>query len=231
MAKRFLQEESVSSARIEGIDATMEALAELERLRAAGVRRRDLLASQSALDIADVLSDYACNPQRTISVDEICEINGRVASTSNVAERCGCLRETQVWIGGISDSISDAAYVPPPAEYLDDYMRDLSCYIKRGLGSGMNPVALAALAHAQLALVHPFEDGNGRAARILSQLVLCWSGLTRGVVVPVSKALLERRSAYIDMLVTMQEAYGIKADPNQFVRFFCWAVEESVRLK
>jgi Fic family protein len=45
-------------------------------------------------------------------------------------------------------------------------------------------VALAA-AHHRLAWVHPFEDGNGRVARLHTHLLLFASGLTRGLWSPL----------------------------------------------
>lgn len=41
-----------------------------------------------------------------------------------------------------------------------------------------NPIALAAWAHTELIRIHPFEDGNGRVARAVANLIL----MKRGVV-------------------------------------------------
>jgi Fic family protein len=40
-------------------------------------------------------------------------------------------------------------------------------------------IAQAAIAHAQLEIVHPFGDGNGRAGRCLVHVVLCRRNVTR----------------------------------------------------
>jgi Fic family protein len=36
----------------------------------------------------------------------------------------------------------------------------------------LHPITLASIAHYNLARIHPFEDGNGRGARILMNLIL-----------------------------------------------------------
>jgi Fic family protein len=39
-----------------------------------------------------------------------------------------------------------------------------------------NPVILAAMAHHEMAKIHPFADGNGRTARLLLNLILLKRG-------------------------------------------------------
>lgn len=58
---------------------------------------------------------------------------------------------------------------PPPAEELPGRM-ELLCQFANGTGDGdqfVHPVVRAILLHFWLAYDHPFEDGNGRTARIL----------------------------------------------------------------
>ncbi len=47
---------------------------------------------------------------------------------------------------------------------------------------GVHPVIIAALAHYDFARIHPFDDGNGRGARILMNLVLLRHGYPPAVV-------------------------------------------------
>lgn len=58
---------------------------------------------------------------------------------------------------------------PPPAEQLPERL-DLLCRFANGADDGgqfVHPVVRAILLHFWLAYDHPFEDGNGRTARIL----------------------------------------------------------------
>jgi Fic family protein len=58
---------------------------------------------------------------------------------------------------------------PPPAEQLPERL-DLLCQFANGADDGdqfVHPVVRAILLHFWLAYDHPFEDGNGRTARIL----------------------------------------------------------------
>jgi len=56
-------------------------------------------------------------------------------------------------------------------------MADLVCWYREERDRGnLHPVALAATFHHQFVSIHPFDDGNGRMARILMNLILMQSG-------------------------------------------------------
>jgi Fic family protein len=48
--------------------------------------------------------------------------------------------------------------------------------------SELHPVELAARAHHKFVAIHPFDDGNGRVARVLMNLLLMKSGYLPVVV-------------------------------------------------
>ena len=64
-------------------------------------------------------------------------------------------------------------YIPP--EYIDVpiLLEELEDYINN---SDDHPIIKAAILHYQLVTIHPFEDGNGRTARIMSNYILSYYG-------------------------------------------------------
>ena len=64
-------------------------------------------------------------------------------------------------------------YIPP--EYIDvpNLLDELVEYINN---SSDHPLIKAAILHYQLVTIHPFEDGNGRTARIMSNYLLSYYG-------------------------------------------------------
>ena len=66
----------------------------------------------------------------------------------------------------------------------------------------MHPVLLAAYAHRRLVDIHPFQDGNGRTARLLMNLIL----VNRGYCVVSIPPLLRHDS--ITALQQAQRAQG-----------------------
>ena len=64
-------------------------------------------------------------------------------------------------------------YIPP--EYIDipELLDELVEYVNT---TDDHPLIIAAVVHYQLVTIHPFEDGNGRAARLLSGYILDYHG-------------------------------------------------------
>ncbi len=89
------------------------------------------------------------------------------------------------------------------------------CNEERNKGT-THPVTLAATLHHQFVSIHPFDDGNGRMARILMNLTLMQAGYLPAVL------KLDRKSEYFLALE--------KADAGEledFVVFVCQALIES----
>ena len=65
------------------------------------------------------------------------------------------------------------AYIPPEYKDIEQLLDQLIEYIEK---SDDHPLIKAAILHYQLVTIHPFEDGNGRTARIISSYYLSLSG-------------------------------------------------------
>ena len=64
-----------------------------------------------------------------------------------------------------------------------------------GGGSPLPPLARAGLAHLWFVSIHPFEDGNGRIGRAISELALS-QALQRPTLIALSHAIQTRRKIY-----------------------------------
>lgn len=65
------------------------------------------------------------------------------------------------------------AYIPPEYSEVPTLLDELFKYID---DSNDHPLIKAAIIHYQLVTIHPFEDGNGRTARIVSSYYLSLNG-------------------------------------------------------
>ena len=65
------------------------------------------------------------------------------------------------------------AYIPPEYSEVESLLNELITYLNV---STDHPIIKAAVIHYQLVTIHPFEDGNGRTARILSSYYLSLNG-------------------------------------------------------
>jgi Fic family protein len=75
----------------------------------------------------------------------------------------------------------------------------------------------SAIAHLYFETIHPFEDGNGRIGRALAEKALS-QGLSRPVVMSLSRSIDANRSAYYDALQAAQRGNEITPWIHWFVR-------------
>ncbi len=92
-------------------------------------------------------------------------------------ETAGEYRKGQVLITGTE-------YVPPAAEEVPAYMAAFVAEAAEKQGK-LHTVGFAAYAHRRLVDIHPFQDGNGRTARLLMNLILINQGYCVVSIPPV----------------------------------------------
>lgn len=92
-------------------------------------------------------------------------------------DAAGAYRKGQVFITGTE-------YVPPTAEEVPALMATFVDELKSKRDT-LHPVELAAWAHRRLVDIHPFQDGNGRTARLLMNLILINKGYCVVSIPPV----------------------------------------------
>lgn len=92
-------------------------------------------------------------------------------------DNAGKYRKVAVFISGTD-------YIPPKPADVPARMKALSDNIP-ALREKFHPVEYAALLHGDFVTIHPFIDGNGRAARLLMNLALLQEGYVITIVPPV----------------------------------------------
>lgn len=65
----------------------------------------------------------------------------------------------------------ETIYCPPDVADVKVLMRDLVNFVNKASGN-IDPIILAGIFHKQFVVIHPFMDGNGRSARLLSSFIL-----------------------------------------------------------
>jgi molecular chaperone DnaK (HSP70) len=86
-----------------------------------------------------------------------------------ISEDAGKYRVDSVKLAGMD-------FEPPPAFAIQPYMEMLAAELRGGPGT-KSAIHFAAEAHAKFTAIHPFEDGNGRTARLLANAILIDAGL------------------------------------------------------
>lgn len=128
---------------------------------------------------------------------------------SGILENAGNYRNCQVYIEGCD-------HAPPSACEIADLMKQLLHWLNNN-PEELRPIELSAVFHHKLASIHPFDDGNGRVSRLLTNLLLINNGYTLTVIRRVD------RKRYYDSL---QKADNGNLVP--FVNFIARCVEQSL---
>lgn len=187
----LIRSESIASSFIEGHVVGPRRLAVEDLLRrgdvvALPVIRNVETTSQAIAELAD--------PARPITLHDLEQLQQVVAPHTNYG-----LRTIQNWIGGDGYSPLRADFVPAPPAEVPELVDDLLRFINT---STLNPIAKAAIAHAQFETIHPFEDGNGRTGRALIHTILKRDGAVRNILIPISTVFAANKDAYIHGLTS-----------------------------
>lgn len=86
----------------------------------------------------------------------------------------GTLRTVQVVIK--NRSTGNIIFRPPPAPAVETQLTEFLEWLNSTEGQNHHPIIRAGIAHWELVRIHPFTDGNGRAARAMALLVLFQEG-------------------------------------------------------
>ena len=133
------------------------------------------------------------------------------------AESRGKYRAKRV---GIHDRASgELRYIAPEPEHVAELMRELVLDIERWRNDEVGPIA-AALAHFGIVSVHPFEDGNGRAARLVADMLLHMTDWSIARMVSVNLAIRSTLDEYHRVLLDTQGPRFVEhVDVTPFVEF------------
>jgi len=130
---------------------------------------------------------------------------------SGVLENAGNYRKSRVFIEG-----SD--YLPPPPFEVPTLIEGLLEWVRKN-PEELRPIEIAAVFHYRFVAIHPFDNGNGRIARLLMNLFLVRYGY------PFTVIRNYDRRRYYD---TLKRADNGNLGP--FVNFIARCVEESTDL-
>ncbi len=195
----LLRSEAIASSRIEGIELSQRNLARaLIDPRAAKGSARAVAANLVAMEEAIALGDRGS----AFTTEDVLSIHRTLMADESPRIMPGRFRREQNWLGGRLTNPSDARYVPPPEDEVEELMLDLAYFMNR---DDLPAVAQAAIAHAQFETIHPFVDGNGRVGRALIHVLLRRRGVAPTFVPPISVVLAARPQAYVDGLVGFRE--------------------------
>lgn len=137
------------------------------------------------------------NPPFVLDVHIICTLN-RIA-LQGIELDAGEFRTHPV-------EIENSPHNPPEHEEVPNYMEELCEYVN--FATTETPIHLAAYLLWRVNWIHPFGEGNGRTARMISYMILC---IRLGFVLPGTLTIPEQiasdRGSYYDALELADKAH------------------------
>ena len=106
-------------------------------------------------------------------------------------------------------------YQAPPAEKVPHEMTAFLAWFNGDRRE--DPVLMAAIAHLWFVTIHPFEDGNGRIARAIADMVLARSEKSSRRFYSMSSQIRAERNTYYDMLEAPQKG---DLDVTRWIEWF-----------
>jgi len=135
----------------------------------------------------------------------------------------GEFRKSQNWIGG--HSLSDAVYIPPQHQYVNDLMSDLEKFLNND-DIHVPYLIRIAIAHYQFETIHPFLDGNGRIGRLLITLYLVSTGILDKPLLYLSTYFEKKKALYYDNLSRVRT----HNDMLQWIKYFLVGIEQTAAM-
>jgi Fic family protein len=191
-----LMEEAIRSSQLEG--ATTSRVVAKEMLRTGrspkGLGERMIANNYRALQFVQDELSGDLTPEAVLELHRI--VTEGTLDNPDAAGRLQQTDEVRVVVSDRDDK--DPVHRPPPAEELPQRM-ELLCRFANGADDGaqfVHPVVRAILLHFWLAYDHPFEDGNGRTARILFFWAMRRQGYWLAEYLPISRFIRRARAQY-----------------------------------
>ena len=136
---------------------------------------------------------------------------------NDLSNRPGTYRPGDVYVRRSSDG--EIVYEAPDADRVPELMHELMHDLNQG-GDRTPAMIRAAMAHLNLALIHPFKDGNGRIARGLQTLVLAREGILEAEFSSIEEYLGRNTAAYYAVLQEVARGYWQPANnARPWIRF------------
>lgn len=122
-------------------------------------------------------------------------------------------------------------YMPPEAKDVPLLMKEMVAWVASTERQAFPCPMRAGIAHYQFATIHPYYDGNGRTARLLTTLILHLGGYDLKGLYSLEEYYARNLGAYYEAL-TIGPSHNYyegraKADITKWVEYFCAGMADS----
>ena len=181
-------------------------------------------AIEDAVENEEALNEVFIRNLHRVLLREPYEMDARTPD-GRTARRLIAIGSYKTVPNNVLTSTGEIHYYTSP-EQVKPEMTDLLDWYHESERKGEHAIVLAAVFHYRFVRVHPFDDGNGRMARLLMNLILIRHGYT------IAMIRGEDRDRYIDVLERTQQTQRLSEieDLSEFIELVASCCEGSLRL-
>lgn len=164
------------STEIEGNKLNMQQVEALYAKKKIDAPDRDIHEVKNYLSALKYIEKVVAE-KKPITEKIILKIHKLVTDKTLAPQFCGHYRSGPIYVVRRRFGMpQETLYTGPEAKKVPQLMKDFVTWLKESEEKEINPVIVAAVAHLEIAAIHPFNDGNGRTARALATLILYQRG-------------------------------------------------------
>jgi Fic family protein len=160
--------------------------------------------------------------KKTLAKNIIRWIQGHITKGILPQNECGRYRDRMIYV---VNSFGQTVFTPPESKNVPALTAGLIDWLNSPASREIHPVLVAGTAHYELVRIHPFIDGNGRAARALATLILYQRNFDIKRFFALDDHYNEDRDAYYSAL---QYVDPVKRDLTQWLEYFVGGVAEQM---
>ena len=132
--------------------------------------------------------------------------------------------ETTIKKRGSGNLGGTVVYTPPRGEkVIQEKLENLVSYLNDDKKYSYDPLIKLAVSHYQFEAIHPFRDGNGRAGRILSLLLMIQKNLLDVPILYLSAYIIENKDDYYYLINNVTTLKSWK----EWILYMLKAIEET----
>ncbi len=213
--RRELEAEAVAaSTSMEGVPVTVE---EVRRILAGDappeVSKEDRELVEGYREAMNFVLRRADDPAFRWNRELVIALHDRILA-GRFSQGAGRLRtERPAFV--VNSMTGDQVFLPPPGGDVPNLIDELCLKMERG---HPHPGLAAGWIHVAIAAVHPFRDGNGRAARVLASLAMYRGGFRRAEFTSLEEWWGKHLADYYSCFHCLGKNFNRDADVTSFIR-------------
>lgn len=203
----------------------VEAIANMQNVDAPS---RDVYEVKNYLQAMNYI-DKVVKEKKMLNKNIVLQIHKLVTKNTLRPEVSGYYRKAAVFIvRRYTDGHQEVLYTAADARTVPSLMDDLIDWINSKESIHVNPVLLAGIVHHQIAVIHPFSDGNGRTARALATLILYQRGYDFRRLFALEDYYNQDREAYYRAINVGKNFETRKTDETPWLEYFVNGFKEEI---